>query len=111
MLLSILSLVLQIVFFAILNTDLYTDRARMPDGRVRVWHRSPISRLHISDQTGFLYLYLFLAAVCILTGILILFGVKQRAVRTIRLAALIGSAAVFILIMILTSDAFVSYSY
>jgi len=51
MLMSILSIIVNIVYFVILNMNIYTDRAMMPNGSVREWHRSPITRLSISDQS------------------------------------------------------------
>ena len=74
MLLGILSILLQIVFFVILHLELYTDRVVLPGGEVQIWRRSPIDRLGLLDRTPLLYLYLLLAAVSIITGILYLTG-------------------------------------
>ena len=56
MLISILSVILNAVFCVVLNTEIYTDRARMADGRVREWHRSPVVRLNIMDRSALYYL-------------------------------------------------------
>lgn len=110
MLLSIVSLVVNIAFFAVMNLELYTDRARMPNGGVREWHRSPIARLHISDRSALLYLQLAFAAVSVITAVLVLFGVKNSVVKTIRLVSTIASAIMFAVIMIVTGNAHVNYA-
>ncbi len=110
MLLSIVSIIVNIAFFVVLNLDLYTDRAMMPTGQIRVWHRSPISRLHISDQTALLYLQILFAAVSVITSVLVLFGVKSRIVKTVRLASTAASALLFIVIMIVTANSHARYA-
>ena len=45
MLMTILSIIANIAYFVVLNLNIYTDRAMMPTGEVREWHRSPIIRL------------------------------------------------------------------
>ena len=110
MLMTILSIIANIAYFAVLNMNIYTDRAMMPTGEVREWHRSPITRLHIADQSFLIYLQMVLAAVSMLTSILFLFGVRSKTLRTIQLVSVIGSTIVFILIMIVTSNSHVNYA-
>ena len=109
MLMSILSIIVNISYFAVLNMNIYTDRSMMPDGKVREWRRSPITRLNIADQSFLLYLQIFLAAVSIITSVLFLFGVRSRIIRTIQLVSAIGSTIMFIIIMIVTSDSHANY--
>ena len=104
MLMTILSIIVNIAYFAVLNMKIYTDRAMMPTGEVREWHRSPITRLNIAGQSFLIYLQIVLAAVSVITSVLFLFGIRTRTIRTIQLVSLIGSAVVFIIIMIVTSD-------
>ncbi len=82
----------------------------MPTGEVREWHRSPITRLVIADQSFLIYLQIVLAAVSIVSGILCLFGVNNSKIRTIQLVSTIGSVIVFIIIMIVTSNLHVKYA-
>ena len=109
MLMTILSIIVNILYFVILNLNIYTDRAMMPNGEVREWHRSPITRLNIADQSFLIYLQIILAAVSLITSILFLFGVRSSTIRTIQLVSTIGSTIVFIIIMIVTSDLHVNY--
>ncbi len=110
MLISILSIIANISYFIVLNLSIYTDRAMMPTGEVREWRRSPIARLNIADRSFLIYLQIVLAAVGIITSLLILFGVRSSTIRTIQPVSAIGSTIVFIIIMILTSDSHANYA-
>ena len=110
MLMTILSIIINIAYFIVLNMDIYTDRAMMPTGEIREWHRSPIARLNIADQSFLFYLQMILAAVSIITSVLFLFGVRDRIIRTVQLVSVIGSTIVFIIIMIVTSDSHANYA-
>ena len=109
MLFSIVLIALNAVYYSILKMDLYTDRALMPDGSVREWHRSPVTRLNISGKPVLLYLIMFFAAVSVVTNILVMLGVKNSTVRIIRIVSTIASTVMFIIIMIATGNANVSY--
>jgi len=110
MLMTILSIMVNIMYFAVLNLNIYTDRAIMPNGEVREWHRSPITRLSIADQSFLIYLQIFIAAVSVISSVLFLFGVRSRMIRTIQLVSVIGSTIVFIIIMIVTSNLHAKYA-
>ena len=110
MLMSILSIIANIAYFVVLNMNIYTDWATMPTGEVREWHRSPIARLNIADQSFLFYLQIVLTAVSIITSVLFLFGVRGRMIRTIQLVSIIGSTIVFIIIMIVTSNSHAKYA-
>lgn len=110
MLLSIISIVMNVIYYAVLRMNLYTDRALMPYGEIREWRRSPIDRLYISDQPVLLYLQLAFAAVSVITGLLMLFGVKNSILKTVQLVSAIASTAMFIVIMIVTGNAHVRYA-
>ncbi len=110
MLITILSIIVNIAYFAVLNMNIYTDRAIMPTGEVREWHRSPITRLNIADQPFLIYLQIVLAAVSIVTSVLFLFGVRQSIIRKIQRISVICSTIMFIIIMIVTSDSHARYA-
>ena len=110
MLMTILSIIVNITYVVVLNMNIYTDRAMMPTGDVREWHRSPIARLSIADQSFLIYLQIVIAAVSIITSVLFLFGVRNKTIRTIQLVSVIGSTIVFIIIMIVTSNSFAKYA-
>lgn len=109
MLMAILSIIANITYFVVLNLNIYTDRAMMPNGEVREWHRNPITRLNIADQSFLIYLQIVLAAVSMITSLLFLFGVRSSIVKTIQLVSIIGSTIVFIIIMIVCSDSHAKY--
>ena len=110
MLMAILSIIVNIAYFVVLNMNIYTDRATMPTGEIREWHRSPIARLNIADQSFLFFLQIVLAAASIITSVLFLFGVRDRIIRTIQLIGVIGSTIVFIIIMIVTSNLHAKYA-
>ena len=110
MLIIIISIIVNIAYFVVLNLNIYTDRAKMPTGEVREWHRSPIARLNIADQSFLVYLQIAFIAVSIITSILFLFGVRSSKIRTIQLVSAIGSTIVFIIFMIETSDLHANYA-
>ena len=110
MLISILSIIANISYFIVLNLSIYTDRAMMPTGEVREWHRSPIARLNIAGQSFLLYLQIVLAAVSIISGILLLLGVRRSIMRIIQTVSTIGATVLFVIIMIVTADSNARYA-
>ena len=52
MLLSVVSIIANTIYYIILNIRLYTDEAAMPDGTIKKWHHSPAARLAIADQSA-----------------------------------------------------------
>ncbi|MBR3353966.1 MAG: hypothetical protein IKG47_01205 [Oscillospiraceae bacterium] len=110
MLMTVLSIIANITFFVVLNMNIYTDRATMPTGEILEWHRSPIARLNIADQSFLIYLQIVFAAVSIITSVLFLFGTRSSIIKTIRLVSIIGSTIVFIIIMIVTSISHAKYA-
>jgi hypothetical protein len=109
MLMSILFIIINIAYFVVLNIIIYTDRAMMQTGEIREWHRSPIARLNIADQSFLIYLQIVFAAVSIITSVLFLFGVRNNIIKIIQLVSTIGSTIVFIIIMIVTSNLHAKY--
>ena len=109
MLITILSIILNIAYFVVLNINIYTDRAMMPNREVREWHHSPAARLNIADQSFLIYLQIVFAAVSIITSVLFLFGVRSSIIKIIQLVSTIGSTIMFIIIMIITSNLHAKY--
>ena len=109
MLITILSIILNIAYFVVLNLNIYTDRAMMPTGEIREWHRSPVTRLNIADQSFLIYLQIVFAAVSIITSVLFLFGVRNNIIKIIQLVSTIGFTIMFIIIMIVTSNLHAKY--
>ncbi len=109
MLTSILSIIVNIAYLVILNTAFYTDRVKMPTGEIREWHRSPVTRLNISDKSFLFYLQIVLAAVSIIASVLLMLGVRKSVIKTIHLVSTIGSTVMFVIIMIVTANSHVHY--
>ena len=110
MLMTILSIIVNIAYLVILNTSFYTDRVKMPTGEIREWHRSPAARLSISGQSFLFYLQIVLAAVSIIAGVLLLLGVRKSIIKTIQLVGTIGSTVMFVIIMIVTANSHAKYA-
>ncbi|MBO4819524.1 MAG: hypothetical protein J5528_05225 [Firmicutes bacterium] len=110
MLLSIISIIANIAYTAVLNIAFYTDRAMMPDGHYREWHRSPVSRLSAADESWLYHLQIILVAISIVSSVLVLIGVKNRTVRIVQTVSLIASTVMFVIIMIVTNNIHVHYA-
>jgi uncharacterized membrane protein YkgB len=113
MLLRIGSILLNIIYGVVLNLNLYTDHARMPDGGSRTWQRSPVDRLFLCDQSWLLYLEIVLGAVSIITSVLLLIGgkaQKSNVLKTVQIVSTAASTVMFIVIMIVTANANVRYA-
>ena len=100
MILSIVSIIANIAFFVLVKLELFTDHASFPDGSEREYQRSVIDRLEVCDRRELLYLQLFLAAVSIITSILVLCGIKNNIIKVVQLVSSIASLIMFIIIMI-----------
>ncbi|MBR0416248.1 MAG: hypothetical protein IJI56_00370 [Firmicutes bacterium] len=110
MLLSIVSVIANILYMVALNIPFYTDRAMMPDGHYREWHRSPVGRLNLSGQEWIYYIQVALAAVSIIASVLALLGVKHRVVRIVQIAGIIASTVMFVIILIVTNNIHAKYA-
>ena len=110
MLKNLFCVILNIVYLIVLNMAIYTDRTVLPSGEVREWHRSPLTRLHMADHFFLFYLQAALAAVSILIGLLLLFGVRSAVIRKIQLITAVGSTVMFVIILLVTSNAHAKYS-
>lgn len=109
MVLSIVSIVANVLFIVLLNLNLYTDHATFPDGTTRKWERSPIERLEVADNRWLLFLQIFLAAVSIISAILVIIGINNKVVKIIQLVSMIASAVSFIIIMIVAGTTHPTY--
>ena len=113
MLLRIGSILLNIIYGVVLNLNLYTDRAAMPNGEVRTWQRSPVSRLFLNDQPWLLYREISFGAVSIITSVLLLIGGKAQkssVLKTVQIVSTAASTVMFIVIMIATANSNARYA-
>ena len=110
MLQNILSIIANIVYFVVLNLEIYTDRAPMPGGEIREWRRSPFGRLGVADDMVLVYLQILFAAVSIISSVLLMFGAGNERLRKVQRVSTIASTAVFIIIMIVTSMIHAKYA-
>ena len=99
--LGIVSIIADVAFLIALKVNIYTDKAHMADGTTQVWHCSPADRLDACGKHELMYLQIFLAAVSVITSVLLVFGVRNNIVRIVQLISTAGSIVVFIIIMII----------
>lgn len=110
MLQGIVSMICNIVYFIVLNMTLYTDTAILPNGQMRVMRRSPVDRLYAADMPAWLYAQLVLAAISLITGVMLLLGIQRQIIKKVQMIATVASTAVFIAIMIITANSHVKYA-
>jgi len=110
MLKSIISILLNAVYLAVLNMNIYTDRATMANGEVREWRRSPCTRLNIADQSWLYYLEIAFTVISIATSILMLLGVNLKLISKIQIISIAVSTVLFITIMIVTANSHATYA-
>ena len=110
MLLTVLSVVLTAIYYAVLNIQLYTDRAVMPSGETRTWRRSPASRLTLSDRTWLLYLLGAVSVFSILFGILRLFGIREDVFLIAQIVSILAAAILFAAAMVLSRNSHAKYA-
>ena len=110
MLMSLISIISNAVYYVILNVQIYTDRAMMPNGEYRTWHRSPVARLNLAGNDWVMYIQVFLMAVSIITSVLVLLGVKNNLLRTVQFVSLAASTVMFFIIMFITINSHAKYA-
>lgn len=106
----ILTIIADIIYIIVLNTAFYTDSAMMPDGKMRHWQRSPLSRLNLSDMSYLYYLQLLCIAVSVVTAVMLLFGMKSETLKKVWIISSIISALVFVIILIVTANSHAKYA-
>ncbi len=104
MLQSVVTVFLNAVFMIVLHLKLYSDRFVLPGEAARTWRRSPVESLQTADMPALLILQYVFVIVSVVSAVLVLFGVKSRTVRIVRLASAVGSAVMFVLIMIVSAS-------
>ncbi|MBR0461835.1 MAG: hypothetical protein IJJ00_03860 [Erysipelotrichaceae bacterium] len=109
MLLNIISIIINFIYYVVLNAKLYTDRAVLPDGEMHHWQRSPIDRLYAADMPVLLYLQLAFIVISIVSALLLLFSVKNSTIKTVSLISTAASTVMFIIIMIFSAGIHVHY--
>lgn len=109
MILSIISIVANIVFFVVLRLELFVDKATLPDGITRTYKWNAFDRLSAADMNWLATLQIALMVISIISAILVLAGIKNNVVKIIRLASLICSAIVFAIIMITSYNTHATY--
>lgn len=110
MLLTIISIICNIVYCIVLNVKLYTDRAILPGGALHALRRSPADRLYAFDRPAWLYAQLALGAVSVISGALLLLGLNRRTIKCVQIIATAASTVVFIIIMMITGSAHAKYA-
>ena len=97
-------------YFAILRIEMFTERYHLPtDGEVHVKTLSPIDRLYHGGNNGLINLEVFLMVVSVAAGILMIVGLRNRAVRMTWIISSIASTVMFIIIMIIAGGTHLVY--
>ncbi|MBR0138632.1 MAG: hypothetical protein IJM15_09500 [Erysipelotrichaceae bacterium] len=109
MLKGIISIIANKAYILILYLPFYTDRAHMPDGKIREWKRSPVDRLAMADENWLFSLQLVLSAVSIITSLLTVLGIKSNIIKAVQLISLIASTVMFVIILIVTNNIHAKY--
>ena len=104
MLQSVVTVFLNAVFMIVLHLKLFSDRFVLPGEAARTWRRSPVESLQTADMPALLILQYVFVIVSVVSAVLVLFGVKSRTVRIVRLASAVGSAVMFVLIRIVSAS-------
>ena len=107
--LSIVSIIVNIVYFVILRTDIYLDRYHLPNGETGEHKRSPMNSLYHADMNWIFYLELLFMAVSIITSILLLFGVKNSIIKITQIVSTVASTVMFIVIMVISGNIHLKY--
>ena len=110
MLSGIISIIANAIYMFVLNLQIYTDRAMMYNGQYREWKRSPVGRLHVADKDWLYVVQIILSAVSVLSGILVLIGVKNDIVRRVQIISLIAATLMFVIIMIVSANIHAEYA-
>ena len=107
---SIISIIANIVYYVFLQIDLFTDRYYLPGSEEpAVNHRNAIDSLFHANMNGLLDLEMLFIVVSVVTGIILLLGVKKNIVRIIWCISTIASTVMFIIIMIAAANVHLTY--
>ena len=109
MVLSIISIIVNVLFFVVMNLNLYTDRAVLGDGIEREWQRSPLESLYNADKAWLFYLQIIVSAISIISSILVIAGVKNNVVKAIQMISTAVSVIVFVIIMVVATTTHPKY--
>ena len=101
--LNLIPVILNILYCIILHIPFYTDRIILPGGMTQTYKQSPADRLYTADMPYLLYLQYLFILIGLITSLLILFGMKQNALKTVRLISTVLSAVLFTVILFLAS--------
>ncbi len=106
---SILSIIADILYIVVLNIPLYTDRAVMPGGDARVWRLSPLQRLQGGDLSFLFYLELLCIAVSIAAAVLMRIKTGSAVLKKVWAVSSVISLLLFVTIMIITANIHLKY--
>ncbi len=107
--LYIISVIVNFVYFFVMRIDLYTDRFHLPDGEMGEHTRSPIDSLYSADKGFLFYIELLFMAISVITSIVMLFGVKNNIVRIVQIVSTVASTLLFIIIMVYAGNVHLNY--
>ena len=107
--LSAIAVIANVVYYFVLKTKLYTDQYYLPDEQLHTWQRSPADTLYSANLQGLLYWQMNLAIVSVIASVLVLCGVKIKAVQIIQIVSIIASAVLFVTILVIAGGVHLTY--
>ena len=102
MVLSIISIIVNIAFNVIIFLKLFTARVHMPDGGLSVYHFSALDKLNAAELTILVYLQILISMVAVILSIFALGKVKADIMKKPQIISFIASVVMFIVLMIVT---------
>lgn len=103
--LNILSIIADIVYFAVLNLKIFTVKYMTPDGQVQM-RVSPAQKLGVP---GLYVLHLICSVLNIAASVLAMTGARSSTVRTVQIASLIASTVTFIVVLAVSAGTNLKY--
>ena len=102
---NILSIISDIVYFAVLNLKIFTVKYMTPDGQVQM-RVSPAERLGVP---GLYVLHLICSVLSIVASILSMTRAAPGKIRAVQIAALIASTVTFIVVLAVSAGTNLKY--
>ena len=106
---SAIAVIANVVYYSVLKTKLYTDHYYLPDEQLHTWQRIPADTLYSANLQGLLSWQMALAIVSVIVSILVLCGVKIKAVQIIQIVSIIASAVLFVTILVIAGGVHLTY--
>ena len=106
--LSILSVIANIMYFVVLRMELYTRTATFPSGQ-RTYHYSPLDMLYHAGNTGLKDFQFVFSVISVILVTLLIVGIKNRYVKIAWIISTAASTILFIAILVYAGSVHLTY--